>query len=79
MPKFEERTTPNNPSTMESCWISHHHPNVMPNSVLKQMFEKTGFRVIKENPDSVMFLLQKLNRAYLHSDVANVLERRDSV
>ena len=79
MPKFEERTTPNNPHTMESCWISHHHPNVIPNGALKQMFEKTGFAVIKEQPDTVMFLLQKLNRAFLHSDVANILDIRDKV
>jgi ubiquinone/menaquinone biosynthesis C-methylase UbiE len=79
VPKFMEKTTPNDPSTIESCWISHHHPNVMPNSVLKQMFDKTGFKVIHENPDSVMFVLKKLSDSALHSDVANVLRSRDLV
>jgi SAM-dependent methyltransferase len=75
-PKFEERQSPNNPSTIEAQWISHHHPSVFPPNVYRQLFEKTGFIVLKQDNNMVSFLLQKGPLNSLHPDVQQILLRR---
>jgi len=75
-PRFEQRTTPNNPGTIDAQWISHHHPSVFPSNVYRQLFEKTGFNVIMEDENVTSFLLEKGPISNLHHDLINLLSRR---
>jgi ubiquinone/menaquinone biosynthesis C-methylase UbiE len=79
MPEFQERHVPNDPTTMEASWISHHHPNMVSPNILRQMFEKTGFIVKKEDPKEMSFLLQKGPELLLHGSVAQVVRLRDTI
>jgi len=79
IPCFEERHTKNSPGTMEAQWISHHHPSLFPGAVNRQMFEKTGFEIMLETPNSDMFLLKKLPGEYLHPDVLTAVKKRNRI
>ena len=76
VPKFEERLSDNNPSTLDAQWISHHHPSVFPANVYRQLFEKTGFNVLIQNDNETSFLLEKGSKENLHQDLINLLSRR---
>ena len=79
MPTFMDRTTPNDPTSIDASYISHHHPSMFSPNILKQMFEKTGFIVNMENHSEMSFLLQKGPLSFLHGDVARIIEKRNNL
>lgn len=78
-PHYDDRLTPNNPSTIEAQWISHHHPSILPKNVYKQLFEKTGFELIHGDDNGSVFVIKKLSSDHLHQDVSNLLAGRDKI
>ena len=77
IPNFEEKHTKNDPSTIYSSWISHHHPSLFPDNVNVQMFDKTGFELLSSIPSGGSFLLKKLPKSALHSSVQRAIKRRN--
>lgn len=79
IPGFTERHTKNDPNTMESFWISHHHPSLFPDNVNKQLFEKAGFEIVEEVLSSGVYLLKKSQISALHPDIQSTVKRRSEV
>ena len=76
-PRFEERHSNNEPNDISAQYISHHHPSVLSPNTYRQMFEKTGFMVIRQDDASSTFLLQRGHEAFLHGDVQGIIKQRD--
>jgi ubiquinone/menaquinone biosynthesis C-methylase UbiE len=78
-PKFDDRNVPNEPDSINSNWISHHHPSIFPKNVYKQLFEKTGFEIIMQDAEGSTFLLKKLPNMRLHYLVAYLTKVRNQI
>ena len=75
-PKFEDRTSQNDPGTLDAQWVSHHHPSIFSPNIYRQMFEKTGFIIRVQDSEAVFFLLEKGPVTNLHHDLRNLISRR---
>lgn len=80
MPHFKEKNDPS--ANPDINLITHHHPNIICENLLSQMFEKTGFKVLYRGSvygnsyfDNV-YLLEKQPLSVLHSDVQTAIRKR---
>lgn len=78
-PKYQDRYFKNDPSSIEAQYLSHHHPSMFSAGVYRQIFEKTGFNILKENDEEMSFLLEKGPITNLHPDLRVLLSGRDKI
>lgn len=79
MPPFKEI---DDPSLEDASRISYHHPNMICDNILRQMFESTGFKIIyRRCIDSHYYfgnsyILEKQDISVLHSDIISTISKR---
>jgi 2-polyprenyl-3-methyl-5-hydroxy-6-metoxy-1,4-benzoquinol methylase len=78
-PSFRERHEPNDPSSLEASYISHHHPSMFSPNIYQQMFEKAGFNIVKRDDNEMSFLISKGPITNLHSDFHSLLVKRNKL